>query len=127
MNTIILLALFTEGDAPAPIVFSLPPSLIIALVLTAVLPLLVGLVSNSKWSSRAKAILHAVLSAVTGLLTELGDALASGTPYDLGVGLITAVGVFLAGVALYKGIYAAKGSSGNSIASHLQDVGDDRG
>lgn len=111
--------------------FSLPLNLIIALILTAVIPLLVGLVTNSDWSPRAKALLHLVLSAVSGLLTEFAAALEANQPYDFGVGLLTALGIFLAGVLVHKALYATKGSSGNSVASHLAETGvkasDDRG
>lgn len=98
--------------------FSLPPALIIGLVVSTILPLLVGLVTTRVTSSGVKATLLAALAAITGLGTELLASIQAGTAYDLGTGLILAVGAFLTGVGLHFGLYKPTGTSAT-----LQAVG----
>ena len=62
-----------------PVVATFPAALVINLVTGAIIPFVVGWVTNSNWSSRTKAVLHLAISAATGLLTELGVSIASGT------------------------------------------------
>lgn len=100
------------------IAFTLPPTLIIGLLVSTVLPLLVGLVTKTVTNSRTKAILLAALAAATGLLSELGAAWASGRVYDLGTGLLTALTAFLVAVGLHFGIYKPTG-----VAEKLQQIG----
>ena len=47
----------------------------------------------------------AVLSAVTGMLTELAAAMTAGVAYDLGTGLVLALTAFLVAVAMYFGLW----------------------
>lgn len=85
---------------------------ILGLIISTVLPLLVGLVTKHVTHAGVKAGLLALFSAVTGLLTELLSAITSNTPYDLGTGLLTALGAFLVGVGLHYGLWKPTGASG---------------
>lgn len=116
-------ALATGAGTPAVLSFSLPPALVVGLIGSVILPIVVGLVTNSTWSSRGKAILLAALAAVSGLVTELGTALASATTYDVGLGLLTAVGLFLGSVGVHFGLLSRPGKSGTSISSSLAEYG----
>ena len=98
--------------------FTLPLPILLALVSGTVLPLLVGLVTTRVTHSGVKATLLAALAAVSGLTAELLASLEAGTSYDLGVGLVTALGVFLVGVGMHTGIYKPTKAS-----EKLQDVG----
>lgn len=121
-----LAALFVASGAPAQaatgtaaaIAFTVPWPMVIALLVSTVLPLFVGLVTKSTTSSAVKAVLLALTAAVTGILTELYDALTTSTTYDLGIGLITALGAFLVAVGLHFGLYKPTGA-----ASVVQRVG----
>lgn len=97
--------------AATAVAFTLPPQLLIGLLVSTVLPLLVGLVTKTVTDPGIKAILLAVLAAATGLLSELGAAWASGSVYDLGTGLLAALGAFLVAVGLHYGIYKPTGAS----------------
>lgn len=110
-------ATFATAGA-AVIAFTLPWPLLIGLLVSTVLPLLVGLVTRSNTNGRIKAILLAALAALTGLLSELGSALSSGTTYDLGIGLLAALGAFLLAVGLHFGLYKPTG-----VAEAAQRVG----
>jgi hypothetical protein len=97
---------------------TLPPTLIVSLLVGVILPLIVGLVTTRVTNSGARATLLAALAAATGLLTELGESLTAGTPYDIGVGGLAALAAFLTGVGLHFGLYKPTGA-----ASALQRVG----
>jgi phosphotransferase system glucose/maltose/N-acetylglucosamine-specific IIC component len=68
-------------------------------------------VTKSSWDSGVKAIILAALAAATGLLSELGAALTTGTTYDLGTGILAALAAFLVAVGLHFGIYKPTGVS----------------
>ena len=91
--------------------FTLDPALIITLLISTVLPLLVGLVTKTVTSGAIKAVLLAGLALVTTLLTELGNAIAAGEPYDLGRGLLLAIPVFLVAVGMHFGLWKPTGAS----------------
>ncbi|ALX66836.1 hypothetical protein [Microbacterium sp. XT11] len=91
--------------------FTLDVALIIQLLVSTVLPLLVGLVTKTVTSPGAKAILLAALALITSLLTELGEAIAAGTTYDLGTGLLLALPTFLIAVGMHYGIWKPTGLS----------------
>ncbi|MUG03533.1 hypothetical protein ECC01_21315 [Bacillus tequilensis] len=99
--------------------FSIDPALVIQLLISTVLPLLVGLVTTRVTDSSVKAWLLAGLSLVTSLVVELGDHLATGTTYDIGQGLLLALPTFLIAVGLHYGIYKPTGTS-----EALQRVGE---
>jgi hypothetical protein len=93
------------GDSAAAIEFTLPWPLILGMVVSTILPILVGLVTTRVTNSGLKAVLLAALSAVTGLGTELLAAINSGTTYDLGNGLIFALTSFAIAVSLHYGLW----------------------
>lgn len=98
--------------------FTLPPSLLISLAISVVIPALVGLVTSRVTSSALKGVLLVGLSLATGVLTELGTALASGAPYDLGVGIINALLTLGVGQATYAAFWKPIGA-----ADALQNLG----
>lgn len=85
--------------------FNLEPALIVGLLVSTVLPLLVGLVTTRVTSGGVKAVLLAVLALVTSLLTELGVAIGSGQAYDIGQGLLLALPTFLIAVGMHYGLW----------------------
>lgn len=93
------------------ILFNLDPTLVIQLLVSTVLPLLVGLVTTKFTSGGLKAILLAGLALVTSLLVELGNAVAAGVPYDLGAGLLLAIPTFLIAVGMHYGLWKPVGAS----------------
>lgn len=99
--------------------FNMPPALVIGLLVSTVLPLLVGLVTKTVTHGGVKAVILAGLAALTGLLTELLASIQAGTTYDLGTGLALALGAFLVAVGMHFGIWKATG-----VSSRLQEVGD---
>lgn len=100
---------------------TLPPGLIVSLLVGVILPLIVGLVTTRVTNSSTRALLLAVLSAAAGLLTELGESIAAGTAYDIGVGGLAALTTFLTAVGLHFGLYKPTGT-----AAALQSVGGKR-
>lgn len=89
--------------------FNIDAAQLIGLLLTAVLPLLVGLVTTRVTDGRVKAVLLALLSLVTGLLSELAAAVNAGVTYDLGAGLTVGLTGFLIAVGLHFGLYKPTG------------------
>jgi hypothetical protein len=87
------------------ITFNLDPALIIQLLVSTVLPLLVGLVTTRVTHSGVKAVVLAGLALLTSLLTELGVAVSSGTAYDIGQGLLLAIPTFLVAVGMHYGLW----------------------
>lgn len=94
------------------IVFSLDPAMVVQLLLTVIMPIAVGLVTTRTTRGAAKSWLLATLTLVTSLLTELGNALASNVPYDLGVALLVAIPAFAISVATYYGLWKPTGVGG---------------
>lgn len=95
----------STGDNGLAIEFNLPPALIIGLLVSTILPILVGLVTTRVTSSGVKAVILAALAAVTGVLTELLASINAGTTYDLGNGIVLALTSFLVGVAMHYGLW----------------------
>lgn len=121
MFTTLALVLLAAHADPA-VSFTLPPQLVVGLIAAVVLPLLVGLVTNSNWSPGAKSILHLVLSAITGTATEFGAALTQHTTFDFGLALLTFAGVFLGGVAVHFGVSVPTGAASKLAAIGGPDV-----
>lgn len=103
--------------------FVIPPALLIGVLVATVLPLLVGLVTSTVTHPGKRAVILAVLSALTGLLSELGAALTEGTTYNLGTGLLTALAAFLTAVGMHFGLYKPTGADKRlqSIGRHAAD------
>lgn len=91
--------------------FTLDPALIIQLLISTVLPLLVGLVTRVTTSGAVKAVALAALALATSLLTELGQAIAAGVAYDIGRGLLLALPTFLIAVGMHFGLWKATGAA----------------
>lgn len=87
------------------IAFTLDPALVIGLLVSTVLPLLVGLVTTRVTAPGVKAVLLAALALLTSLLTELGVAISNGATYDVGQGLLLAIPTFLIAVGMHYGLW----------------------
>ena len=91
--------------------FTLDPALIIQLLVSTVLPLLVGLVTKTVTRPGVRAVLLATFALATSLLVELGNAIAAGTVYDIGQGLLLAIPTFLIAVGMHYGIWKPTGTA----------------
>lgn len=111
-----MFSLFAATAAPV-ITFSVDFELVVQLILTVVMPILVGLVTNRTTSGKAKAWLLAAFTVITSVVTELGDAAIAGTPFDLGLSLLLAIPAFAISVATYYGLWKPTG-----VAVAAQDV-----
>lgn len=89
---------------------------VLTLVVTVILPILVGLATTRLTSPGKKAVVLAILAALTGFLAELLNALVTGTSYDLFVGLITAFTAFLIAVAMHFGLWKPVGAAARAQA-----------
>lgn len=98
--------------------FNLDPGAVITLLVAVVLPVLVGLVTKTVTSPGRKAITLAALALVTGLLSQLGAAVAAGVSYDLGAGLVNGLGAFIVAVALHYGLWKPVG-----VSQAAQEIG----
>lgn len=98
-------------------VFSLPPALVIQLLLAVLLPIAVGLVTTRVTSGAKKAWLLAGLTLVTSLITGIGDAVTRNVSFDIGVALFLALPAFCISVAMYYGLWKPTG-----IGAAAQDV-----
>lgn len=97
---------------------SIDPALVIQLLVSTVLPLLVGLITTRVTRPGLKAVLLAVAALATSLLTELGVAVTNGVAYDIGAGLLLALPGFLVAVGMHYGLWKPLGAS-----AAVQDVG----
>lgn len=86
---------------------------IIGLLVTLVLPVLVGLVTTRVTSAGVKAVLLLLLTAANGFLVELGSA---GPGYNVANGVFYAAVSFVTAVAVHFGFLKPTG-----IASKAQD------
>ena len=84
---------------------------IIGLVVTLVLPVLVGLVTTRVTSASKKAVLLLALTAANGFLVELGNA---GSDYNVANGLFYTVVSFITAVAMHFGLLKPTGVSGKA-------------
>ncbi|MDY0984568.1 hypothetical protein SOM10_11740 [Microbacterium sp. CFBP9023] len=91
--------------------FNLDVALVIQLLVSTVLPLLVGLVTKTVTRPGVKAVLLATFSLLTSLLVELGAAVTAGTTYDIGQGLLLALPTFLIAVGLHYGLWKPVGAA----------------
>lgn len=103
--------MFTQAAPGFALEFNVPLPLVLGLLLSVIIPLLVGLVTKKTTDSGLKAVLLAILAAVTGLLTELLRAVEANVPYDLGVGLLMAIGALVTAIALHYGLWKPTGAS----------------
>jgi len=94
------------------------PALVIQLVVSSLLPLLVGLVTKLDSKSWVRAVLLAVFTLISTLGTELLRAVQEGVTYDLGRGLLLALPAFITSVGMYLGLWKATG-----LPQKLQAIG----
>lgn len=99
------------------IVFTLDPAIAIQIVLAVFLPILVGLVTTRVTSGSIKAWLLAGLTLATSVGTQLGQAIAAGVPFDIGLALLAAIPAFAISVATYYGLWKPTG-----VGHAAQDV-----
>lgn len=97
------------------ITFYIPLLQVLVMVGGVVLPLLVGLVTNRQTDPGKRAILLAVLAVAAQLVAELIKALESGTPYNLGLGLLLGLVTFLIAVGTHYGLLKPTGASDKVI------------
>lgn len=91
---------------------------VLGLVAGVILPVLVGLVTTRTTHSGVKAALLAGLAVLTNILTELVEALNTGSPYDLGSALLLGLGTFVIAVATHYGLWKP-----TSVSEKAQAVG----
>lgn len=97
--------------------FTLDPAQVIQLILTVILPIVVGLVTTRTTRAAVKAWLLAGLSLVTSIISEMGQAVGAGNDFDLGVALLAAIPTFAISVAMYYGLWKPTG-----VGAAAQDV-----
>lgn len=100
--------------------------LLLQFAVTALLPLVVGLVTVKATPGVTKGILLLALTVITNFGAELlawWNAGASG-PYDLFGAIFVSLTGFTLAVAAQFGIYASKSKDGTSLTDKLQAVGD---
>jgi hypothetical protein len=104
----------------AEVVVSLTDSgwLLVGLLVSTVLPLIVGLVTTRITSGGVKAVLLLLLNAIMGIGADLMNAHSQGTAFDLTNAVFTWLTFFLVGVGMHFGLWKPTGTSGR-----LQDVG----
>lgn len=80
-------------------------ALIIQLLVSTILPLIVGLVTKRSTSSSVKALLLAALALVSSGLTELLTSINGEVAFDFGTWLIAAIGTFVVAVGTHFGLW----------------------
>lgn len=90
---------------------------LISLLIGAVLPLLVGLVTNQETNPAVRAVLLLALAAVTGFLSTLLGAINGHQAFDLFTAVITALGTFISGVGLHFGFWKPTGTSDRALSA----------
>lgn len=83
----------------------------LTLLVSVILPIVVGLVTTKVTSSNAKALLLLVLALVTSVVSNWIAAVQSGTAFDLWNALFTFGSVFLIGVATHYGLWKPTGTA----------------
>jgi len=87
--------------------FNLDNIQVVSLFVGVILPILVGLVTKKVTSSAWKATLLALLSAVSGVLTEWISHWTGG--FDLGAAVLTWLATFMIAVATHFGFWKPTG------------------
>lgn len=89
---------------------------LLTLLVSVVLPAVVALITQRMASSGLKATVLALLAAVTGLSSELLNALVHDKPFDLGTALIAWLTSFVIAVAVHYGLLKPAGLTGSQGA-----------
>ncbi len=100
--------------------------LVLSILIGTGLPMLTGLVSKQSWDSGLKAMIQLLLSAATGLGSEVLNSAVNNTEYNLLTGVITALGVWIAGIASYYGLLVPTKASFWAAAHGNTDPGASR-
>lgn len=97
----------------------LDPAQLISVLVGVVLPILVGLITNSSTQADTKAVLLLAFSGVTSVATEFGQTLTTGSAFDWGTVLVAALATFLTGVGVHFGLLKpVKASAAARAAKH---------
>lgn len=96
--------------------FSLDLVQILTLLAGVILPVIVGLVTKHVTAAGVKAALLAGLSVGINLITEVANAMSTGTNYNLGEALVAGLGTFVIGVALHYGLWKPTGVSDAALS-----------
>lgn len=99
------------------ITFNIPTLQLLVLIGGTVLPLLVGLVTTKSTNPGTRAVLLALLAMASQLLAEVIKALETGTPYNLGMGLLLGLVTFLVAVGTHYGLLKPTGASSAAISA----------
>lgn len=98
--------------------------LLLTFVVSVLLPLLVGIVTTKVTSPARKAVVLVILSFVASVLSEVLNAVVSGTAYDLVTGLFKFGAIAVIAIASYFGVWSRPTSSGISPAAYVvENVG----
>lgn len=82
----------------------LDPAQLISVLVGVVLPLLVGIVTNSNTQPDVKAVVLLGFSGFTSVATEFGQTLTTGSAFDWGTVVVAALATFLTGVGVHFGL-----------------------
>lgn len=116
MSALLLLTATTPADVTtstgeAVNVSILPDTAtVISVLIGVVLPWLTGRVTTMTTHPALRGATLLALSAITSVLTELGQALASGAPYDPWHVILGALATFALGVVMHTGVYRSLGA-----------------
>lgn len=91
-------------------------ALIIQLLISTILPILVGLVTKRTTPGGFQALLLAGLAIVTSFLTEFLSALSRAGTFDFGVWLVGAITSFVVAVATHYGLWKPTGATAKALA-----------
>lgn len=94
---------------------------VLSLVVGVVLPLLVGIVTKQSTDPGVKAVLLALLSAVSGFLAEYLTALNTAQNFDWGTVAMTFLGTFLVAVGMHYGLWKPTGVADAAQSSVVTD------
>jgi len=103
------------NDQVAGIGTTLAAAQVLSLLVGIVLPILVGIVTKTTTHPGMKAVLLALLSAVSGLLSEY---MAGGAGFNWATAAITWLGTFMVAVATHFGFWRPTG-----ITAAVQNIG----
>lgn len=113
---------FHQGTSNTGIVFSFSGWQVVGLLVSTILPIIVGLVTKITTTPATRAILLALLSAVDGLGSQALAAHSNGVDYDLGQGLLLAFTAFVVAVAMHFGLWRPTLVSQKAIMVGSKDV-----
>ena len=114
------LVLISEA-LPAAASTSVTTDEIVGVIVAVLLPLLVGLVTKASWGGEVRAILLAVLSAVSGVAQGFLDR-PPGVAWDWQHAVLTAVTTFVIAVAMHYGLWDKIGASEAAKRTLIKDT-----